>query len=122
MSLWHDQFTGFVQSPVALGAGLAALTAFIRTHRARPAMRFVARVGEALTCSLLSTMCTYALQIYYGVGEENAILIGVFCGALGTDTIIRYLALFLDRYLVKFLDKWLAKQNESDTKSDSESR
>lgn len=96
MSWWEDQVAGMTESPVILGGLAAAGTAFIRTYRRHPGMRFVARVGEAATCSMLSTMLTYVLVLHFGMAQETAIPTGVFCGFLGTDTILVYLTRLLD--------------------------
>ena len=99
MSWWEDQVGGLSESPMVVGALSAAATAFIRTYRHHPGMRLAARIGEAATCALLSTMLAYVLVLYFSLSQETAIPAGVFCGFLGTDTLVMYLTRLLDHLI-----------------------
>lgn len=75
--------------------------------------KFIGKVGEGLTCSLVSTGLISISNYYFPDAPQLAVFIGVFCGFLGSD----YL-----NGLFKSLINLGLERLESKVKSDSEKK
>ncbi len=92
------------------GGGLymasGAITSFILALIRAKHTKFIDRLGEATTCSLLSTGLITLANIYYPEYPQLGIFIGVFIGFLGSD----YLTELIKRVISAVLDKFISKK------------
>lgn len=103
MSWWEEQTNHISESPFVVGFVVAIITSLLSTSRKHPRMKFMARITEALTCSILSLGLTKLAVFYFDFAgeEEMAIPIGVFVAWIGTSS--------LKEALNKIFEKWLGK-------------
>lgn len=94
------------------GGGLymaaGGVTSFIMALLRAKHTKMIDRLGEATTCSLLSTGLITLANIYYPQYPQLGIFIGVFVGFLGSD----YLTSLIKNTINYLLDK-LIKGNSS---------
>ena len=86
---------------MASGAATSFILALIRAKHTK----FIDRLGEAVTCSLLSTGLITLANVYYPEYPQLGIFIGVFIGFLGSD----YLTELIKSVISIFVDKLKSK-------------
>jgi len=83
---------------MAAGATTSFILALIRAKHTK----FIDRLGEATTCSLLSTGLITLANVYYPQYPQLGIFIGVFIGFLGSDYLTELIKSLLSVLVNKF--------------------